>query len=1438
MKKIYHSFISPMKEIEKNQFKSIACLTLVCCLLLSFITVRSQPPLTQSGFTSVLTPKFMAGTDNARLPVMYRATVSGLTANTTYRFYTQAALSSDFGGTDGGSGNPLLVNSSGTTYYYTASPSLTAATRYQTFTTNENGSYTGWFGFVNSQNPKFSEGNDVYPTIVIGNNSNGAVVARKALNESIKVLKFASAAGAGKGSFLKENTSGATAKNIVVLYENIEGTGRPLFVGPVNPIGVSIADVISGYTTSAGGWNAIIPNDNPNGVKRIEQRAVSNASIIGCAVDADGVWPSGAINTVSPTSGLTPLVISNTDAPLNICCGNISVSVVAAGTINCNGDSTTVTVSATGGTAPFVGIGTFTVKAGTHNYLVTDANGCTGTASITIGEPSALVASAEVPALSCGSDSVAVTINATGGVAPYSGTGIFIAAAGEHTYLVTDANGCTDTVSFTVSAIADSIAPLITAPASLNISTNDGCVSSGVNLGTPVTSDNCSVANVTNDAPKSFPIGTTIVTWTITDAGGNIATAVQSVTVSDNQKPAIYLQGSRLLQGITGPGSTQTPYLLPSKPGIKFTSIISVNDQAGSYRMAGIADGLGAFDNGDGTFTLLMNHEIPNTLGISRAHGAKGSFVSKWIIDKTTLATISGYDLMQQVYFWDTLTKTFSLSTVALSRFCSADLPPLSAFYNSSTGLGTTERIFMNGEESGVEGKGFAHIVTGSNAGKSYELPYLGKFAWENSLASPAPGDKTIVAGTDDGTGGQVYFYIGTKTNTGIEIEKAGLQNGKLFGVKVQGMSVETNGGVPAPGTRFEMVDFGNVQNKTGLALNNESITAGVTTFLRPEDGAWNPSNNNEFYFVTTNSFNAPSRLWRLRFDSISSPEAGGTVEAVLTGTEGIQMLDNMSVDKLGQIIIQEDVGNNAHIGKIWQYSIANDSLKNIAYHDTTRFRIGGASFLTQDEESSGVIDMSEILGPGMYLLDVQAHFAPALNTTEVVEGGQLLAMYNPYAFGVSTATDTVNVTITSGTSASVNLGVPATADNCSVASVSNDAPGVFPLGTTIVNWTVTDGSGNTNTAAQVVIVKINSAPDVSIILPTADTMITTGKDINLEVTASDGDGIVSKVDFYENGRKFHTDSTAPYQYSANNLVPAGVYNVTAVAFDNLGDSTISDTLIVTIEDCEGSGSISGYGFTGIPGTFLNNLGSDPDYPLNPDIIASLGKFEYAGVGDNYGARVRGYICAPATGFYIFYIASDDQSELYLSTDDNPANVVKIAYVNGAVGPRSWYSSSTQKSVAIRLVKGTRYYIESVHKASGGNDHLAVGWILPGGSFEAPIPGSRLSPWESVLPSTSSARANGGNNQRSFTEAMQSVSQGLNVKVRPNPSTGYFELLPTSSSAEKLQINVTDMLGRRIEQRTEMVNKTIRLGSNLKAGVYFVEVKQGKESKRIKLVKQ
>ena len=320
------------------------------------------------------------------------------------------------------------------------------------------------------------------------------------------------------------------------------------------------------------------------------------------------------------------------------------------------------------------------------------------------------------------------------------------------------------------------------------------------------------------------------------------------------------------LAQVKGPSSSQTSYVLPVASGVKTTSLLTTPDIIGGYKMIGTPDGLGAFDNGDGTFTLVMNHELGNTSGAVRAHGVKGAFVSKWIINKSNLSIVSGSDLTRNVKLWNTAINSYvtynssNPQPTPFARFCSADLPAVSAFYNSATGKGTQERIFMNGEENGNEGRGMAHIITGPNAGTSYEVPYLGKFSWENSIANPATGDKTVVAGTDDATPGQVYFYIGTKTTSGSEIEKAGLSNGNLYGPSISGMLVETSASVPAPNTPFTMVNLGDVHNMTGSALQTASNNAGVTQFLRPEDGAWDPLHPEDFYFVTTNAFGSPSR--------------------------------------------------------------------------------------------------------------------------------------------------------------------------------------------------------------------------------------------------------------------------------------------------------------------------------------------------------------------------------------------------------------------------------------------------------------------------------------------------------------------------------------------------------------------------------------------------
>jgi hypothetical protein len=229
----------------------------------------------------------------------------------------------------------------------------------------------------------------------------------------------------------------------------------------------------------------------------------------------------------------------------------------------------------------------------------------------------------------------------------------------------------------------------------------------------------------------------------------------------------------------TPPTSTQTPYVLPSAPGVRTASLLTVGDSVDGYRMVGIPDGLGAFDNHDGTFTVLMNHELGNTAGIPRGHGSPGAFVSRWVIKKGTLEVISGSDLIQEVFLWDSGSqRSFAASTTfAFNRFCSGDLPPTTAFYNPLTGRGTRTAIYMHGEEGGDTGYQLGTVVTGPDAGKSY---VLGKFnlstngsgltgvgAWENALANPFPQDKTVVVGDSDGGTGimtnAVAVYVGTK---------------------------------------------------------------------------------------------------------------------------------------------------------------------------------------------------------------------------------------------------------------------------------------------------------------------------------------------------------------------------------------------------------------------------------------------------------------------------------------------------------------------------------------------------------------------------------------------------------------------------------------------------------------------------------------------------
>jgi hypothetical protein len=120
---------------------------------------------------------------------------------------------------------------------------------------------------------------------------------------------------------------------------------------------------------------------------------------------------------------------------------------------------------------------------------------------------------------------------------------------------------------------------------------------------------------------------------------------------------------------------------------------------------------------------------------------------------------------------------------------------------------------------------------------------------------------------------------------------------------------------------------------------------------------------------------------------------SGGTVEILLRGDEGHRMLDNVTIDHLGRVLMDEDPGNDNRVAKLWLYAIDTREFIQVAAH-SPRFDPDAKKpdFITIDEESSGIIDVAHILGDGWFLVNVQSHLVSS--DPELVEGGQLLALW------------------------------------------------------------------------------------------------------------------------------------------------------------------------------------------------------------------------------------------------------------------------------------------------------------------------------------------------------------------------------------------------------------------------------------------------------------
>lgn len=246
----------------------------------------------------------------------------------------------------------------------------------------------------------------------------------------------------------------------------------------------------------------------------------------------------------------------------------------------------------------------------------------------------------------------------------------------------------------------------------------------------------------------------------------------------------------------------------------------------------------------------------------------------------------------------------------------------------------------------------------------------------------------------------------GEKQKTGNPFDKAGLTSGTDFVLDLVDEAVATDAqfrakygkGVPV---EFDLGSEESVDWDSSGARQNAEAAAEGLTLNRIEDGAFDPRRPNDFYFVTTEGSPGivPSEpsvtrdgggVWRIRF--VDRPELGGAIELMLDGSEApyLNKPDNVGMDDKGNFLIQEDPGNNAQLARIIAYDVDTGARGVAAGFDPALFRTGGSGFLTQDEESSGIIGTREVLGRGWF--DAQIHKASA--DPAEVELGQLMTLH------------------------------------------------------------------------------------------------------------------------------------------------------------------------------------------------------------------------------------------------------------------------------------------------------------------------------------------------------------------------------------------------------------------------------------------------------------
>ena len=291
-------------------------------------------------------------------------------------------------------------------------------------------------------------------------------------------------------------------------------------------------------------------------------------------------------------------------------------------------------------------------------------------------------------------------------------------------------------------------------------------------------------------------------------------------------------------------------------------------------------------------------------------------------------------------------------------------------------------------------------------------------------------------------------------------------------------------------------------------------------------------------------------------------------------------------------------------------------------------------------------------------------------------------------------------------------------------------------------SYTVVASNFSGSDTSDPAVVTVNPAPVVTIDNPSvAVNLVNRTNRLHLEATVTDQvlppAGALTQTWSQVSGPASAVFADASAEDTTVTFPADGSYVLQLEATDGEATTTVERYVEVGAANAVAPGTgVEREYYGGISGTAVSALTSSAAF-INgtPDSVTILDTLFEApsSAGDSYGQRVRGYFVPSQTGNHIFVIASDDNGELWLSTDADEANKVLIANVPGYTGSRAWTKYPSQTSSPISLVAGQAYYIEALMKEGTGGDNLAVGVTHPDATVERPILAAHLALPDAVL---------------------------------------------------------------------------------------------------------